>query len=612
MKLTFWGSRGSIARAGPDTVRYGGNTSCVTIESSSGTLLVLDCGTGGYGLAQSLMQEGRPGRGHLLFGHTHWDHIQGLPFFTPLFGRGNTWDIYGPRGIGRTMRDLLAGQMQYDYFPVDLADLQADVDYHDLLEGSFDIEDIKVTAQYLNHPALTLAYKIEVDGVTVVYSTDHEPRSALLALGKKVPAAGEDERHARFLEDADLVIHDAQYLAEEYEQRRGWGHSTVEYVVDTAEDVNVRKLALFHHDPSRTDEDIDRIVDAARARMKHDSETEVFAAAEGEVLELEPREWRTPPPEPSTYEVSALSGEHVLGSTRGVVVCVADDDNRSRVVAALGAEGIEATSIAAATDVMETVRKKPPALVVLGWEGEETLRLAEEITDPSLGEAPVVVVVSNHEDDLLTNEGPDAGIRDWMFTPFSSIYARTWLRSWLLRTTCRWEPATLPPDELDRLDALYDLNVLDTVPEERFDRTTRIAAALFDVPVALVTLIDANRQWFKSSVGSDGMQQSPRDVAFCAHTILGEEILEVPDAAIDDRFADNPAVAGEPRIRFYAGVPLKAPSGHNVGTLCLIDNRPRSLSPTQRKMLRDLGKLLEKELAVGPDVADLKSTIPDD
>jgi len=599
MKLRFWGSRGSIARAGPETVRYGGNTSCVTLESSAGTRIVLDCGTGGYGLAQHLMgAEGGSKRGHLLFGHTHWDHIQGLPFFAPLFVPGNEWDIYGPRGIGRTTRDLLAGQMQYDYFPVELDDLGAEVRYHDLVEGSFDIDDIKVTAQYLNHPALTLAYRLEVDGVTVVYSTDHEPRSALLALGKRVPAAGEDERHARFLENADLVIHDAQYLAEEYEQKRGWGHSTVEYVVDTAESANVRNLALFHHDPSRSDEDIDAILALAQGRLGHNANTEVFAAAEGQTFEMEApqRPLSTRPP-----EISALSTPSAVVSARSVLVHVPQPDMGRTVVEALQAEGLEYAQVIDPARVPAETSARGPAAVVLGWTGPETLELSRRIlATQSLDSAPVVVVVAEMEEEELSRLGPDAGVRDWLFMPFSSIYARTWLRSWLLRLSCRWRPASLPPDEIERLVALNSLDILDTEPEERFDRTTRIAAALFNVPFAHITFVDMDRQWFKSRHGTP-QTETPRDLSFCAHTILEEDVLEIPDTLRDDRFADNPVVAGEPKVRFYAGVPLRTADGFKVGTLCVLDNRPRSLTGPQRQLLRDLGQLVEIELIAGDE-----------
>ena len=431
MKLTFWGTRGSIARAGPETRRFGGNTSCVSLESAAGTQIVLDCGTGGYGLARSLMANNHGKRGHLLFGHTHWDHIQGLPFFSPLFAPGNDWDIYGPRGIGRTTRDLLAGQMQYDYFPVELDELAAAVRYHDLVEGSFDIDDIKVTAQYLNHPSLTLAYRLEVDGITVVYSTDHEPRSALLALGKRVPAAGEDERHARFLEGADLLIHDAQYLAEEYEEKRGWGHSTVEYVVDTAEAVGVKNLALFHHDPARDDDDISAIEVAAQTRLRTGSRTAVFAAAEGHTIEMESAQ---PASSPRVHQMSAFSVPALSASSCSFLTHIPQAEEGRFVAAALEAEGLSHTRLRATTDVARQLDQVRPTAVLLSWVGPETLDLAKKISQTrSRQPAPLILVIAKTEEEMLVTEGLGAGIRDYFFLPTSNSYIRTWLRSWILR-----------------------------------------------------------------------------------------------------------------------------------------------------------------------------------
>ena len=181
--IQFWGTRGSIATPGSLTARYGGNTSCVEVRSARGTLVVLDCGTGARPLGRKLMSGGAKGlRGNLLISHTHWDHIQGIPFFAPLFARGTEWDVYGPKGLGASLREALAGQMRYDYFPVTLDECSARIRFHDLVEGSFDVGDIKVSTRYLNHPVLTLAYRLEADGAVVVYACDHEPHAPMLAV----------------------------------------------------------------------------------------------------------------------------------------------------------------------------------------------------------------------------------------------------------------------------------------------------------------------------------------------------------------------------------------------------------------------------------------------
>ena len=234
MRIRFWGTRGSIATPGPSTVRYGGNTACVELRSDAGTILVLDCGTGARPLGAALVEEQLSPSGAVLLGHTHWDHIQGLPFFEPLFRPGGRWDLYGPRGLGASLAQTLAGQMQYQYFPVSVEQLGADVSYHDLVEGAFEVGDLVVRTQYLNHTALTLGYRIEGDGAVVCYLADHEPFDSSLGAGGDLASSGEDARHVAFMAGADVVIHDAQYDAEEYETRRGWGHSTVEYVVDAA------------------------------------------------------------------------------------------------------------------------------------------------------------------------------------------------------------------------------------------------------------------------------------------------------------------------------------------------------------------------------------------
>ncbi len=603
MLVRFWGTRGSIAKPGPSTVRYGGNTSCVELRSSSGTLVVLDCGTGAHGLGQALVTSGAsPLNGHILIGHTHWDHIQGFPFFAPLFIRGNEWHIYGPRGVGSSLRESLSGQMQSSYFPITLKDLGATLHYHDLVEGTLEILDIHVTTQYLHHPALTLGYRLEADGVTVVYSTDHEPHSTPRAAGSGAPLAGQDVRHARFLSDADLVIHDAQYTAAEFSAKRGWGHSTAEYAVETAVSARVRRLALFHHDPTRNDEAVDRIVAGARdlvARLGGD--IEVFAAAEGQVLELN-RSSAVRPLVESREETARMDPASPL-SHSSVLMAVADPRVARILGDAVTDDDLRLVQVQDGNAIPSLLRSERFSLVVLqhGLKDCDVLQLCRSLrTDPTAidKDAPIVLVRTG-ESPAEQQAEAEAGITDWLIWPFSEEYARARIRAWVLREACRWRSAPVPADEERRLRALQQTGLLDTEPEERFDRYTRIATALFDVPIAMVSLVDRDRQWYKSRIGTD-VSETGRDRAFCAHVILGDDVMQVPDALVDDRFADNPLVTGEPRIRFYAGAPLSLGDGSAVGTLCVIDHRARNLDQDQLRLLSDLAKLVERELQTSP------------
>jgi GAF domain-containing protein len=191
--------------------------------------------------------------------------------------------------------------------------------------------------------------------------------------------------------------------------------------------------------------------------------------------------------------------------------------------------------------------------------------------------------------------GDAAGVSDWLIMPFTTSYARTKIRAWVLRTECRWIRAATPDNEDRRIASLRALKLLDTEPEERFDRITRLAVALFNVPVATITLVDDDRQWFKSSVGLSS-KESPRDASFCAHVVYDCEPIIVPDTFQDARFADNPLVINEPRIRFYAGYPLMLESGICIGTLCLIDTRPRVLDEFDLARLHDLADIALREL----------------
>jgi ribonuclease BN (tRNA processing enzyme)/CheY-like chemotaxis protein len=579
-------------------VRYGGNTSCVEVRSAAGTLVVLDCGTGLHDLGQALTANGqRPLRGHILISHTHWDHIQGIPFFAPLFVPGNEWDIYAPRGLAQSLRETLAGQMQYTYFPITLEQLDARIRYHDLVEGSVEIGEIRLRTQYLNHPALTLGYRLEVDGAVLVYACDHEPWARGLATGAG-EVSGNDRRHAAFLSGADLVVHDAQYTADEYPPKVGWGHSTIEYAVAVTRLAGARRLALTHHDPLRDDDAIDRLVEEVRAGLRGAGSTlEVFAAAEGQVLELAVGGG----PGPKHHEPADAAATAIPPALpeQSVLLGTADPAKARALAEALEADGIPTLLAPDTGAALRLSRVARPALVILdqnlpGLGGLETCRAIRGTGTAHARDVPIVVMAQQED----TAAGVAAGVTDWLVGSFSTVYARTRIRAWLLRVRCGWMKPPVPEGEERRLEALHGLGILDTEPEERFDRLTRLVAALFDVPIALVSLVDKDRQWLKSCHGL-AARETPREVSFCAHAILGREVMVVPDALQDPRFADNPLVTGEPRIRFYAGYLLVLPCGSRVGTLCIVDTRPRQLDGAAVQLLRDFGGLVEQELTVG-------------
>jgi phosphoribosyl 1,2-cyclic phosphodiesterase/DNA-binding response OmpR family regulator len=598
VQVTFWGTRGSISKPGPTTLRYGGNTSCVEVRSSRGTRIVLDCGTGAHGLGQHLMAvaEGTPVDGHLLISHTHWDHIQGVPFFAPFFQAGNTWNIYGPRGLDNSIRETLSGQMQYSYFPVTTDQMGAAVEYHDLVEGVLEIDDITITTQYLNHPALSLGYRLEVDGAALVYASDHEPHHRALAVGGDLSVSAADVHHAAFFEGADLLIHDAQYVAAEFPERVGWGHSTVEYVVAAARHAGVARTALYHHDPGRDDESIDGLVVNAREVA---ADGEIFGAAEGLTIELGSSTGPTNGDErgrssPQTSAVVAPAMEHIGSS---ILIAVQSADIAAALVEAARAEGIDVVQAVDLDAAAELIDSGDHAVAVIEDVPDGAAVAFARSLDSSNINGPGIrlVAVGDHRphDNLA-----GVSISDWLVWPSSPGYVRTKLRAWLIRQACLWQNAPLPTDEQRRLQSLHRLGVLDTEPEARFDTLTQLASETFDVPIALVSLIDADRQWFKSKVGID-IAETPRDMALCAHAILEDDVFQVSNTLTDVRFADNPVVAGDPRLRFYAGVPLKLSDGTKAGTLCVVDYRPRLLDDGQLAELRRLADLVTIELERG-------------
>jgi phosphoribosyl 1,2-cyclic phosphodiesterase len=297
MKVRFWGTRGSIPSPGPRTVRYGGNCACVEVRTSAGELFIIDAGTGIRELGLALLQQ-HPITAHIFLGHTHWDHISGFPFFPPAYVAGNTFIICAARNIDKRLQDVMAGQMEYTYFPVTLGDMAADLSYRELGEESFTVGSARITTHYLNHTAVCIGYRIQADGRTLVYASDHEPYA--LALPGPDPAGEATGRGLRdgvvhagdrelieWAQGADLLIQDAQYTPEEYPYKVGWGHGSTDYVTDVALRAGAKRLALFHHDPLHDDEFVDGMVDYCRRRAREcESPLEVFGAFEGQELEV--------------------------------------------------------------------------------------------------------------------------------------------------------------------------------------------------------------------------------------------------------------------------------------------------------------------------------------
>jgi phosphoribosyl 1,2-cyclic phosphodiesterase len=281
MQITFWGTRGSIASPGPNTVRYGGNTSCVEVRLDNGTLLVLDAGTGLRALVERLGKHA-PIRVYLFLSHLHWDHIQGLPFFAPAYVKGTEIYIVGPPGGQVSLEQRLYDQMRCPYFPIPMPAMAATMHFVELAEGHvFALPDATIEAHALNHPGQSLGYRLTAEDKVVVYASDHEP------FGKASTShhLTQPPHISPLMQKADLLIHDAQYTPSDYPQHVGWGHSTYLDALHTAQQTQAKRLALFHHDPSRSDRDIDRIVARCQAWIKRRGcALTCFSAAEGTQL----------------------------------------------------------------------------------------------------------------------------------------------------------------------------------------------------------------------------------------------------------------------------------------------------------------------------------------
>jgi CheY-like chemotaxis protein/phosphoribosyl 1,2-cyclic phosphodiesterase len=438
MRVRFWGTRGSIATPGPGTNHFGGNTSCVELSTASGVRLILDCGTGAHGLARALMAEGKQTiHSNILLGHTHWDHIQGFPFFSPAFVKGNTAAIYGPEGSRGSLHDVLAGQMEFTYFPVELNQLPATITYHDLTEGIHTIGGARVATQFLHHPAMTVGYRVEADGVAVVYLVDHEPFSDELWRAGAEPGRIEsilhegDRRHAKFMVDADLVIHDAQYTPEEYVSKKTWGHSTYDYVVRIAAAAGVRRVALTHHDPSHDDDFVADIERRARIlALQCATGLDVFCAYEGCDLMLEPHSTSTAFVTAAPFQASVAQ--------RHFQILVVDDhpDTLKMIVRALEEDQYTITTATSGAEALRMIDKHIPDLVVLDYKmaGMDGMAVIKTLrAKPDTQPLPVLMLTAM-TDEPSTRAGFDAGVTDYVTKPFSIPQLTARVRACLART----------------------------------------------------------------------------------------------------------------------------------------------------------------------------------
>ena len=306
MKVRFWGVRGSIPCPSPTTQKYGGNSACIELRfGEEERLIIIDAGSGIRDLGTHLLKNDLP-KGpintSIFLSHTHWDHIMGFPYFTPIYIPGTTLKVYGPVTFeDDPLEDVVGGQMKYRYFPVNMGELASAIEYVRLSESpGIDLGDgLTVVTKLINHPITALGYRFEYSGKKICTCYDHEPYRNLFITDPAHPdydeaMAVEGEEVAKeqnmmleqFYAGADLLVHDCQYTEQEYKNgKTGWGHSTFEFAIESARRAGVKRLAMFHHDPERTDSQIDEMAKEYCQPGKY-GELEVFFAKEGEVLTL--------------------------------------------------------------------------------------------------------------------------------------------------------------------------------------------------------------------------------------------------------------------------------------------------------------------------------------
>ncbi|MCL1811897.1 MAG: MBL fold metallo-hydrolase [Treponema sp.] len=303
LSVRIWGDRGSIPCPGINTVFYGGNTSCLEIRADE-KLVIVDLGTGIKPLGDFLMANDFKKKGcvdvDIFISHTHWDHIMGFPMFTPIFIPTTRMRIRGPVSYeDETLEQIIGAQLSYRYWPVRIDELSAHIEYAQIKETSIELGDgLCVTTKYLNHPILCLGYRFEYKGNSIVTAYDNEPFRNLFPTDPEDPdydedAAREGEEAAKeenkkllnFFQGADVLIHDTQYTAAEYKSHLGWGHSSYEHAINTANKAKVKKLVFFHHDPNRTDEQLKNLEYNYQKRIDGKTDMQIMMAREGLTIE---------------------------------------------------------------------------------------------------------------------------------------------------------------------------------------------------------------------------------------------------------------------------------------------------------------------------------------
>lgn len=284
IKIRFWGTRGSIPTPGRNTIKYGGNTSCVEVRVA-GQLFIFDAGTGIRELGNLLKTQKGPCKAYIFLSHHHWDHIQGLPFFLPAYVAGNEFTILGANHPQASLEKIISDQMESVYFPVTLSYLSAKINFQHLTEGSFNIANVQIDTIATNHPALTFSYRLTQGGKKIVYMTDNEIEPQEIASSNMMDKR---KKMLDFISHVDILIHDAQYSDEEYLlYKKEWGHSPWREALKLALDGNVKTLILFHHDPDHGDEVIDSFVEECQKEIKRKgSKMKCLGAREGMELNV--------------------------------------------------------------------------------------------------------------------------------------------------------------------------------------------------------------------------------------------------------------------------------------------------------------------------------------